>query len=474
MRLKLKKVFCLCLVAYIVIFSNTLTFADDTKGDDSQIKDLGISEENIAKGKAWVSVLKADGFSDAAIAGVLGNSVGESHWNPLADERGVNGGLFGFTPMTNFSNSDFNKNCPHTKGTAGGQSVCSDGACQIAYMLSCLENSFSSYGKRTDKYNEFIAKYGVSHTNDEHNSTVTVAKTVPSCSSLDSYKSATDPQGAAAVFCICYERAAGTFIPCGIVSKGVDYGDPSNWHNAVPGYKGLTWYDFFCREFNTTGTRFKAASVIYTWISGLEFIGSSTTPSSESTEEQELVKQEQEAIVQQLAFHSYWSEEEISSFCNLYELDLNKVLDGATRDNLSGNQLEAVDNWNNTINDMSKKGSLLYIARIILMISGIIMCIWAILFYVGFWFDRTNNFLDFSVVKILTLGRLQASYSDNDKCTYGLENSDGNKKQAKTINHRIALCITVFTIIVASLIISGNIYKLLRSLIYKILILLES
>ena len=67
--------------------------------------------------KGWVVVLQADGYSNAAISGLLANSLQESGCNPssytLESSGNYSGGLFGFTPMTNFSNSDFNKQCTH-------------------------------------------------------------------------------------------------------------------------------------------------------------------------------------------------------------------------------------------------------------------------------------------------------------------------------------------------------------------------
>lgn len=164
---------------------------------------------------------------------------------------------------------------------------------------------------------------------------------------------------------------------------------------------------------------------------------------------------------------AFYGEEEVSSFCVLRESDVENLLSNATVDNLSGDDLESLDNWKNVVAE--EDSGIFYWARIIMMLTGIGVIIWSVLFYVSFWFDRTNNFFEISLISILTLGRLRISDTE-DSCTYGKANKEANK--VNTVNHRAVIKITTIGIMIGSLIVSGLVYKLMQSLVNTILLLL--
>lgn len=159
---------------------------------------------------------------------------------------------------------------------------------------------------------------------------------------------------------------------------------------------------------------------------------------------------------------------EIASYCKLMETDLEAILDGVNRDNLTGDQLDSLNTWEDLIADSSKQGGILYWIRIIVMWMGIALIVWAVLLYVSFWFDRANNFIDISFVTILTLGKLTTSDTD-EEYTYG----DKESKGIKTINSRILTKICVLSILVGVLVVSGALYTLISKLVYFVMSLIS-
>lgn len=162
------------------------------------------------------------------------------------------------------------------------------------------------------------------------------------------------------------------------------------------------------------------------------------------------------------------SEMLIASSCKLMEENLESILDGVSRDSLTGDQLDSLNTWEELISDSSKQGGVLYWIRVIVMLLGIALIVWSVLLYVGFWFDRANNFIDISVVTILTLGKLATSDTD-EEYTYG----DKESKGIKTINSRILTRICILGILAGVLIVSGALYTLISKLVYFVMSLIS-
>jgi hypothetical protein len=99
---------------------------------------------------------------------------------------------------------------------------------------------------------------------------------------------------------------------------------------------------------------------------------------------------------------------------------------------------------------------------------GILMVVWSVLLYVGFWFDRANNFLDFSIVTILTLGKLTTSVTDEES-TFGKKDVKG----IKTLSSRQVTIICLCCIGAGVLIISGIFYRLIAGLVNWVQLLIS-
>ena len=166
---------------------------------------------------------------------------------------------------------------------------------------------------------------------------------------------------------------------------------------------------------------------------------------------------------------AFLGEEQISSYCRLTESNIEKLLDVTSVDNLSGNQLESLDNWKTMASDDAKQGGFIYYIRLLVQLAGLLAVIWGSLLYIGFWFDRTNNFIDISLIKVLTFGKL--AISDNDEsCTF---NSSDSSSGLKTINHQAVIKISLLTIALGVCIITGYVYKLVSAIINLVLNVLK-
>ena len=443
-----------------LIHEPMIVHADPVGSDDEVKSSCGLDDDAVSRAKSYYLILKNDGYSDAAIAAILGNSVAESHINPLSDEGGVNGGLFGFTPMTNFSNSSFNKNCTHTKSTAGGQSVCSDGSCQLMYMLSCLDSAFSSYKGNLTKYNNFIANNSSeisspSYDTSSWSGTPNILRKVPELGSINDFKSVSDPVGGAAAFVLCYERAAGIFIPCGIKSGSRDWSQKATWHTVWNSslYGDKTGWDFFIHEFDTDAGRMKYANNMYSWITGSTFTVTQDDINSANN------------IAQEMVNSSLWSEDDLAAYKKLIESDLTCLVNGRRAD-LSQSEVENLANWERNINNNTSDSGAIHYLRIFVMFMGIILIVWSVMVYLSYWFDRINNFIDLDLLGILTFNKLHISDTE-EECTFHLKTL--GKTDKKTVNHR-AVCIVCITgICFGTLIVSGTLYRLLNSFINLVL-----
>jgi hypothetical protein len=175
-----------------------------------------------------------------------------------------------------------------------------------------------------------------------------------------------------------------------------------------------------------------------------------------------------QAVAQYMQLRGYWTEQQISSFTKLNETNIANILSAVSKDNLTGDQLDSLNTWEDIINDDAKQGGVLYWIRLIVMWLGILMVVWSVLLYVGFWFDRANNFLDFSIVTILTLGKLTTSVTDEES-TFGKKDVKG----IKTLSSRQVTIICLCCIGAGVLIISGIFYRLIAGLVNWVQLLIS-
>lgn len=161
-----------------------------------------------------------------------------------------------------------------------------------------------------------------------------------------------------------------------------------------------------------------------------------------------------------------WTEEKLSAFVKLNEVDLTPLLDDAVRGKLTQSDVENLANWERNINNNTSDSGAIHYLRIFVMFMGIILIVWSVFIYLSYWFDRVNNFIDIDLLGILTFNKLHISDTE-EECTFHLKTL--GKTDKKTVNHR-AVCIVCITgICFGTLIVSGVLYKLLNSFINIVL-----
>lgn len=414
------------------------------------LKKIGLSEDKKDSLEKYAQYLIGLGYSEAATAGILANMRAESSFNPLASEPGgKNGGLFGFTPMTKFSDSKFNKDCTHKKGTAGGQSVCSDGECQVLYVLNFLKGAIDANAGRIHNANKFFSNATEATLEPDLYSAwgkkVKFPSKIEEVKNLDEYKKVKDPISAAAIFSICYEVCAGTYEPCGI--SGVNY------HSPHPNYPNKTWHDFTLHEFNVNEGRLSYAEPIYEWLSGSEF---------KQSKPDKAVKMAEEAKKK-----GYLSEEELSAWTKIVnEKFINYK--AVTRNSLSQSELRGLTQWENNVDydDISGSGhGFMHFFNKLIMILAIILIVYGTLLYCAFWFDKINPLcLPFSLLGILTFNKLQTAPTE-EECNFSAKNLFVSHEGSRFVNHKYIIAVCLMILIFATLILTGVFSRLMRSLI---------
>ena len=422
------------------------------KNTEELLQKLGVDANKKDDLEKYAQYLIGLGYSEAATAGLLANMRAESSFNPLANENGKNGGLFGFTPMTKFSNSKFNKDCTHTKGTAGGQSVCSDGECQVLYVLNFLKGAIDANAGRIHNANKFFSN-ATEETKKADLYTawgkkVKFPSKIEEVKNLNEYKKVKDPISAAAIFSICYEVCAGTYEPCDITLPN----GTKNYHTSHPDYPDKTWHDFALHEFNVNDGRLSYAKPIYEWLTGSEFKSSNTDNAAKMAEEAQK--------------KGYLTEEELSSWTKIVNEKFINYKD-VTRNNLNQSELSSLSRWEQNVkyDDLENHG-VFHIFRWLFMAMAIIMMIWSVLLYCAYWMDKVNPFcLPFSFVSILTLGKLETAPTE-EECNFttrGLFKEKDTK--SKFINHKYMLFVCLSLIFFSVLILTGTLYKIILTVI---------
>lgn len=152
-----------------------------------------------------------------------------------------------------------------------------------------------------------------------------------------------------------------------------------------------------------------------------------------------------------------YSEKDLSAYTVLGEsIDIYSTLASTDLNDLSQSDRTMLGMWEDNVED--GKFSFNKLIRNIIMAFGIILTVWAMLLYTGFWADRLNNIVDFSFVNLLTFGKLKVADSDED--------SNFGKGQKDTfIGHIDVIKICVISVLFGVLLITGVFYKILFSLI---------
>ena len=164
-----------------------------------------------------------------------------------------------------------------------------------------------------------------------------------------------------------------------------------------------------------------------------------------------------------------YSESQLSSFSTLCETSL----EAASSSSLTVDEVYTLNNWKNNLDSSLKDTVLVTWMRRIVMWLGILFSIWMIFLYLAYWFDRVNIFFEFSLLELVSLGRLRVS-PEEDNCTWQFSELIKNKSTAPmTVNNRAMIEIMIIGFIFSGLVISGVLFKIVGGIVIWILKLLK-
>ena len=149
----------------------------------------------------------------------------------------------------------------------------------------------------------------------------------------------------------------------------------------------------------------------------------------------------------------FYSEKDLESYCKLNELNFTDMLAEASRDNLSQDDLDTVKAWEDNITTHP----VLNAFRVTIMVLGILLTVWAIFFYLAYWLQRVNNFVDIEFISLLSLGKFQMADEETNSNYGGLTKNAENGKTL--VNHKAVIKICLVTLFLGVMLITGLIYN---------------
>ena len=439
---------------------NVTSGGKDSSDEDSAVSEeqrkaaqaaLGMSDDQVKMWQAAWDAAKADGWSDAAIAGMFGNLGQECNWNPKSREKGGGAGIgiAGFTSNKDSLQDYCSKNCKHTKVNLNGYNVCGEVSCQFSFLLQDASNK-SSYNGNIEQYNKTYEKY---KSKIESGYTLKTYKDYNGKDSFNDLKSFKDEKAAAISFHNGYEVSAGWNLQS---TRLQNWGSDARWSRVGGQSHGKTdgWY--FEHTFNTVKlSNGEANGRPYIASQCMILFGNGSTGNKSD-------KETATGIATNLMETGYWSEEDLSNYMRLNE---NKIegLDEAIRESLGQSDLESVSNWEENVEHMEEEDTVAARMRRLFIMFGIFISVYGVVLYLAFWVDRLNNLIPIRLLDLVTRGKLTASMDDTS--TFG---NGGKLLEQKVVSHRDIVFISFFTLFVGVLISSGIPFILIYKFIFFI------
>ncbi len=135
-------------------------------------------------------------------------------------------------------------------------------------------------------------------------------------------------------------------------------------------------------------------------------------------------------------------------------------VDLPTKDSLSKDVQQWMETMQEDIIYNNTKKPVVYM-RALLAALAIVMCIYAVFLYFAYWLDRLNNFFEFHLLSLLTLGRLDISPDDKTSTFH----HSGKDSKTRIVVHKDMVYIVVLLITASMLVLSGAAFSYLQALI---------
>lgn len=403
---------------------------------------LGVSDEALKELIASWEAAKIDGWSEEALAGVYGNLWCESGFDPAIIEKGNSGKGIGMPQWTTESEhqlaADWATKCGHPdekKKFLKDVTICIDRGCQILLFLK--EDIPHKY---KEQVNDAVKQTKNHNTKVQALNIAGVRLVKEFYDTWEQLQKSTEVASAAiSIMCIPEQPKASFYV------------STATW----PANKAMTisevtkpagqWYAEKSTE------RIEKSELCYTMMTGTDLKPDPETSMS---------------VAKERAAAGYWSEEELSAYAKVVELNVDNLLDDALRENLSQDDLESVAIWERNVFEDIEQGGFIRFARILVQIFGIMFTVWMIFLYIAYWFDRVNNFFYIDFLGILSFGYLHMSDTE-EECTFHIK--DLGKGDRKTVNHRAILFVCLCGIAFGVFIISGFYYQVIGALVRMVL-----
>lgn len=413
------------------------TTATSEQAKQAQAK-LGIDDGAVAELMAsWVAA-KQDGWSDEALAGVYGNLYCESNFKPDIIERNGVGPGIGMPQWTTSSEhqlaADWATKCTHAadkKKMLVDVTICIDRGCQMLLFLK--EDIPHKYIEQKNDAVKCMAK---------HNEKVKALNIADARLVRETYATTEELMKSTEV-----ASAAVSIMGIPEQPKASFYGStdrhPANEMMTIYGKVKTAgqWYVEECAK------RIDKAELCFTL-----FTGSDMQPDKDAAK----------SVAEQMASAGYWTEEELSEYARLTEINIDDILSGANRKDIGGEDLEGLSWWERNVMDNKATGGVVGFIRKLVQFAGIMFIIWVIFIYLAYWFDRINNFFYIDMLGVLTIGFLHMSDTE-EECTFKLR--DLGKGDRRTVNHRAILEVCLLGIFFGVFIVTGAYYKVIMWII---------
>lgn len=168
-----------------------------------------------------------------------------------------------------------------------------------------------------------------------------------------------------------------------------------------------------------------------------------------------------------LQMNGFYSEDQLSSYTKLVEPELTDQVANSDKSVLTQEETEGLSDWQMNVERSKEHKGIATLINYILTVIGVLLIIWGSIFYMAYWFDMINPFVDLDLVSRLSFGRFTASHELDGSCTWSLtKHKEGRGTHQQTINSKVALFISVCAIAIGVLIISGGLYRIVRSVFY--------
>lgn len=154
------------------------------------------------------------------------------------------------------------------------------------------------------------------------------------------------------------------------------------------------------------------------------------------------------------ALVSSWLKSEYNDEWGTYARISTSLIELPDGSGLSGSERGQLYAWKEVI-ESEDDFAIISFLRTCVAFIGILLVIYSTLIYLAYWVDRINNFIEFSCLNALTMGRLVISPDDS------ISTFKSSSKKVKSVVHRDIIFVSLAGITLGVILLSGRIYLII-------------